>query len=220
MLKHLDKTRPIRSNNAWPPSRPYRIHTNPGHVQPPIAAVGRKPGNPRDAIANPLRLPARDKVEVRSKSVRHASPNGARHVPRSSSAALHARERRAKGGHPRTLGTPAILSGWRSPIPRTAVGAIASSSSRVGPAIIAFLQRKWARELDIASSRSSGGLARTGWRCASHMIGATIPAMVPQNGDENWEFDAEGLMPRRSRASTICRSPRRTASSAASRRPP
>jgi nuclear transport factor 2 (NTF2) superfamily protein len=45
------------------------------------------------------------------------------------------------------------------------------------PAIIAFLQRKWARELDYRLIKELWGFARTGWRCASHMNGATIPAI-------------------------------------------
>jgi hypothetical protein len=48
-------------------------------------------------------------------------------------------------------------------------------------AIIAFLERKWARVLDYRLIKEVWkevwGFARTGWRCGSPMNGETIPAI-------------------------------------------
>ena len=49
---------------------------------------------------------------------------------------------------PRTPGTPATRRKSRWPTPRTPSGATATSSSRAARRSVAFLKRKWARELD------------------------------------------------------------------------
>ena len=53
-----------------------------------------------------------------------------------------------KRAWPKTRGTAAIRRAWRSPIPRTAAGAIAANSLKGASAIVEFLNRKWAKELD------------------------------------------------------------------------
>ena len=65
------------------------------------------------------------------------------------------------------------------------------------PAIVAFLRRKWARELDTALSRNSGRSTATTSRCASSTSGAMTRNWYRAHGNEQWEFDAEGLMRRR-----------------------
>ena len=92
-------------------------------------------------------------------------------------------------------GTAATRSACRSPIPRTASGATAPSSRRAAPQIVAFLQRKWARELDYR-------LIKELWAFEGNRIAVRFAYEWHDDagnwfrsyGNENWEFDAEGLM--------------------------
>lgn len=66
------------------------------------------------------------------------------------------------------------------------------------PAIVAFLRRKWARELDYR-------LVKELWACAADRIAVRFAYEWRDDsgnwfrsyGNENWEFDAVGLMRRR-----------------------
>ena len=79
------------------------------------------------------------------------------------------------------------------------------------PAIEAFLTRKWNRELDYR-------LIKELWAFHENRIAVRFAyewhddsgSWFRSYGNENWEFDEDGLMRVRLRASTICRSANRT----------
>jgi nuclear transport factor 2 (NTF2) superfamily protein len=98
----------------------------------------------------------------------------------------------------RMPGTAATRNVWRSLTPRTVPGEIESNSSRDGPAIIAFLERKWARELDYRLLKEVWGFRenRTAVRFAYEWRDDS-GHWFRSHGNENWEFDAEGQMRRR-----------------------
>jgi nuclear transport factor 2 (NTF2) superfamily protein len=85
-------------------------------------------------------------------------------------------------------GTAATRTGWCRSIPKTLSGGIGLS----------FLQRKWARELDYR-------LIKELWACAGNRIAVRFAYEWHDDsdhwfrsyGNENWEFNAEGLMQRR-----------------------
>src|SRR5689334_10959968 len=89
-------------------------------------------------------------------------------------------------------------SGSRWPIPRTAAGAIVRSSLRGRPAIVAFLTRKWAKELDYR-------LIKDLWAFDANRIAVRFQyewhdadgRWHRSYGNEQWEFDEHGLMRRR-----------------------
>ena len=99
---------------------------------------------------------------------------------------------------PRTGGTPATRSGSPSPTRPTAGGGTARSSSRGGRQIVAFLTRKWAKELDYR-------LIKELWAFDGDRIAVRFAyewhddsgAWFRSYGNENWEFDENGLMRRR-----------------------
>ena len=99
---------------------------------------------------------------------------------------------------PRTPGTRAIRPAWRWPTRPTASGATAPNSSTAAAEIEAFLRRKWARELDYR-------LIKELWAFAGDRIAVRFAYEWHDDtgywfrsyGNENWEFDADGLMQRR-----------------------
>jgi len=97
--------------------------------------------------------------------------------PRPQSAPFTPETARKRPASPRTLGTARSSGGWRSPIPRQPVAqsrrvhrGSAGKSTR-SPAQMAPRTRLSPHQGALR------GFARTGWRCASHMNGATIPAI-------------------------------------------
>ncbi len=96
---------------------------------------------------------------------------------------------------PRTPGTAASRHASRSPIRSTAAGATAPSSFEGREAIEAFLTRKWARELDYR-------LIKEVWAWQGNRIAVRFAYEWHDDsghwfrsyGNENWEFDEEGLM--------------------------
>ncbi len=65
-------------------------------------------------------------------------------------------------------------------------------------AIVAFLTRKWNRELDYRLIKEVWAFRRTASRCASPTNGMTTSGnWFRSYGNENWEFDDHGLMRRR-----------------------
>ncbi len=95
-------------------------------------------------------------------------------------------------------GTRASPPAWRSPTRPTASGAIAPSSCRVAPPSRAFLTRKWQRELDYR-------LIKELWAFHDNRIAVRFAYEWHDDsgnwfrsyGNENWEFDGDGLMRRR-----------------------
>ena len=95
-------------------------------------------------------------------------------------------------------GTHAIRRASHWPIPRTANGATARSSCGVALQIEAFLTRKWHRELDYR-------LIKDLWAFRDNRIAVRFAYEWHDDsgnwfrsyGNENWEFDEEGLMRRR-----------------------
>jgi nuclear transport factor 2 (NTF2) superfamily protein len=93
-------------------------------------------------------------------------------------------------------GTAAIRRGSRSPTRPTACGAIAPNSSTA--ARRAFLTRKWAKELDYR-------LIKELWAFSGSRIAVRFAYEHHDDsgnwfrayGNENWEFDADGLMEHR-----------------------
>ena len=126
----------------------------------------------------------------RSSSTRSPGANRRRrcHVRRFRPSPPRLRSRRR--AWPRMPGTPATRPASRSPIPRTAAGATAPSSSRP-PGIVAFLTRKWARELDYR-------LIKELWAFGDNRIAVRFAYEWHDDsgnwfrsyGNENWEFDA------------------------------
>ena len=102
---------------------------------------------------------------------------------------------RRRRAWPRTPGTPAIPRAWRSPTRPTAAGAIARSSCEGRDAIEAFLTRKWNRELDYR-------LIKEVWAFRDNRIAVRFAYEWHDDsgnwfrsyGNENWEFDEQGLM--------------------------
>ena len=96
---------------------------------------------------------------------------------------------------PKTDGIPAIPPKWRLPILWTRAGETARSSLKGRPAIVAFLQRKWAAELDYR-------LIKELWAFMGNRIAVRFAyewhnhagSWFRSYGNENWEFDASGLM--------------------------
>jgi uncharacterized protein len=94
---------------------------------------------------------------------------------------------------PRTPGTPATPSGSRRPTPRTRSGANAGRAE-----IVAFLTRKWERELDYA-------LRKDLWAFSGNRIAVRFQyesrdadgQWWRSYGNEQWDFDDEGYMRRR-----------------------
>ena len=92
-------------------------------------------------------------------------------------------------------GIPATPWPCHWPIRKTAVGAIDPSSFQVASEIVAFLTRKWARELDYR-------LIKEVWACHENRIAVRFAyewhddsgQYFRSYGNENWEFDDEGLM--------------------------
>ena len=95
-------------------------------------------------------------------------------------------------------GTRAIRNGSPAPTPRTAAGAIVPSSSRGAAAIVEFLRRKWARELEYR-------LIKELWAFHGNRIAVRFQYewrddsgnWFRAHGNEQWEFDDDGLMRRR-----------------------
>ena len=95
-------------------------------------------------------------------------------------------------------GTHAIRRASHWPIPRTANGATARSLCGVALQIEAFLTRKWHRELDYR-------LIKDLWAFRDNRIAVRFAYEWHDDsgnwfrsyGNENWEFDEEGLMRRR-----------------------
>ncbi len=95
-------------------------------------------------------------------------------------------------------GTAAIPSASRSSTRRTAAGGTALNSSPAAPEIVAFLTRKWAKELDYR-------LIKEIWAFTDNRIAVRFAYEWHDDsgnwfrsyGNENWEFDAAGLMQRR-----------------------
>ncbi len=95
-------------------------------------------------------------------------------------------------------GTAAIPPAWRLPTRTTANGAIARSFLVGREAIEAFLARKWARELDYRLIKEVW--AHTGNRIAvrfAYEYRDDSGNWFRAYGNENWQFDADGLMERR-----------------------
>jgi nuclear transport factor 2 (NTF2) superfamily protein len=105
------------------------------------------------------------------------------------------RRRRASRKMPGTLAIPRASP---SPIPSTASGAIAPSSFAAAKRSRAFLTRKWSRELDYR-------LIKEVWTFRDNRIAVRFAYEWHDDsgnwfrsyGNENWEFDADGLMRRR-----------------------
>jgi len=91
-------------------------------------------------------------------------------------------------------GTRGTRRRCRSPTAQTAVGATEPSSSRA-EAIVAFLRRKWARELDYR-------LIKELWAFDDSRIAVRFAyewhddsgSWFRSYGNENWKFDGNGLM--------------------------
>ena len=64
-------------------------------------------------------------------------------------------------------------------------------------AIVDFLTRKWAKELDYRLIKDLWASTRIASRCASSTSGTTSGAWFRSYGNEQWEFDEAGLMQRR-----------------------
>ena len=94
--------------------------------------------------------------------------------------------------HPRS----ANGSAW--PTPSTRSGGTAASTSSAATAIVAFLTRKWQRELDYALRKSLWGFhenriaVRFQYECRD-----ASGQWYRSYGNELWEFDPAGLMARR-----------------------
>ncbi len=95
-------------------------------------------------------------------------------------------------------GIAAIRSVYRWPIPSTAIGGTAPSSSRGREAIVAFLTRKWNKELDYR-------LIKELWAFTENRIAVRFAYEWHDDsgnwfrsyGNENWEFAANGQMQHR-----------------------
>ena len=95
-------------------------------------------------------------------------------------------------------GTRTIQQRSRSPIRSIAIGATAPRSLQGRAAIEAFLTRKWNRELDYR-------LIKEVWAFHENRIAVRFAyewrddsgQWFRSYGNENWEFDAHGLMSRR-----------------------
>ena len=96
------------------------------------------------------------------------------------------------------LGTAAIRTEFRWPTPKIAAGEIAQSSSNGRAEIVAFLTRKWNKELDYR-------LIKEMWTFGEHRIAVRFAYEWHDDsdnwfrsyGNENWEFNADGVMERR-----------------------
>ena len=92
-------------------------------------------------------------------------------------------------------GIRAIRVRWRSPTRPTVAGATARSSLQGRPAIEALLTRKWTRELDYR-------LIKEVWAFHDNRIAVRFAyewhddsgQWFRSYGNENWEFDGDGLM--------------------------
>ena len=109
------------------------------------------------------------------------------------------RDRRAESAPRRgCLEHPRSGRASRSPIRSTASGGIAPNSSSGREAIEAFLTRKWSRELDYR-------LIKEVWAFRDNRIAVRFAYEWHDDsgnwfrsyGNENWEFDEDGLMRRR-----------------------
>jgi uncharacterized protein len=96
---------------------------------------------------------------------------------------------------PRTPGTLTSLSAWRSSIRKTAGGGNRAEIFQGRSAIEAFLIRKWNRELDyrlineVWAFRDNRIAVRFAYEWHDHS-----GSWFRSYGNENWEFDEEGLM--------------------------
>ena len=96
------------------------------------------------------------------------------------------------------LGTAAIRIGLPWPTPKIAAGEIAQSSSMDVPKLSHFLTRKWNKELDYR-------LIKEMWAFGDNRIAVRFAYEWHDDsanwfrsyGNENWEFDAAGVMLRR-----------------------
>ena len=103
--------------------------------------------------------------------------------------------RSRRSGWPRTAGIPATPRRSRSPTPSTATGGTASEFVEGRDEIVAFLTRKWNRELDYR-------LIKELWAFTDNRIAVRFAYESHDDsgqwyrsyGNENWEFDADGLM--------------------------
>ena len=99
---------------------------------------------------------------------------------------------------PKTDGIHATRSACPLPIRKTADGETARNSPPVRGEIVAFLTRKWAKELDYR-------LIKELWAFNDNRIAVRYAYEWHDDsgnwfrsyGNENWEYDAEGLMQRR-----------------------
>ena len=99
---------------------------------------------------------------------------------------------------PRTPGTPATPSAWRSAYTVDSRWRNRAEFFEGRQAIVAFLTRKWARELDYR-------LIKELWAFTDDRIAVRFAYEWHDDsgnwfrsyGNENWEFDANGLMRRR-----------------------
>lgn len=95
-------------------------------------------------------------------------------------------------------GIPATRSVWRSPIPKTARWRNRAEFFHGRAAIVEFLRRKWARELDYR-------LIKELWAFHENHIAVRFQYEFHDDsgnwfrayGNEQWEFDENGLMQRR-----------------------
>ena len=103
--------------------------------------------------------------------------------------------RSRRSAWPRTAGTPATPERSRWPTRSTATGGTGRNSSRAATRSIAFLTRKWDRELDYR-------LIKELWAFTDNRIAVRFAYESHDDsgqwyrsyGNENWEFDADGLM--------------------------
>jgi nuclear transport factor 2 (NTF2) superfamily protein len=106
--------------------------------------------------------------------------------------------REKKFGLPRTHGTAATLPASRLPIPWTAAGETVRKFFHGRAAIFEFLTRKWANELDYR-------LIKELWAFHENRISVRFQYewrddaghWFRSHGNEQWEFDGDGLMRRR-----------------------
>lgn len=100
-----------------------------------------------------------------------------------------------RSGSPRTPGTPATPGGWPSPTPPTAAWRNRAEFVTGREEIIDFLTRKWTREQDYR-------LIKELWAFHGNRIAVRFAYECHDDsgnwfrsyGNENWEFDDEGLM--------------------------
>ena len=78
-------------------------------------------------------------------------------------------------------------------------------------AIVAFLRRKWARELDYPADQGAVGFDEPDGVRFKYELRDDVRQWFRAHGNEQWEFDENGLMRRREAASTISPSRRKTA---------